>query len=171
MIYFISDTHFGHKGSLRWNNGTIRPRFSNIKEADNLMIENWNKIVKPEDIVYFLGDFAYKCSKNYAESIFWQLNGKKHLIIGNHDYKIANTFKNCWESTSDILTININNKDIILCHYPIYSWKNMNKGSIHLHGHTHEKNTNIKGKIFNVSVENIDYTPISLDNILEKLNI
>ena len=177
MKYFISDTHFNHKGALSWNGGTVRPMFSNVNEMNDYMISKWNSVVGDNDEVYFLGDFAYKCSINKALSIFYQLNGIKHLIFGNHDNKIAFKF-NCWESVSQIKQIYIIKPNgckqyIILCHYPMLSWMHSHEGSWHLHGHTHGSIQNLnKGvKRLDVSVEIHDYTPLSkLDviNILDK---
>jgi len=177
MIYFISDTHFNHKGTLKWADGKNR-NFPDIQTMNQTIINNWNSIVKIEDTVYFLGDFAFKTSKTYAETIFWELNGKKHLIKGNHDYNIASKFINCWESISDIKQVDfINDKgciqEIILCHYPMLSWRHKNQGAWHLHGHTHgslqelNKNTNR----MDVSVEAINYTPISIEEVIKKLNL
>jgi calcineurin-like phosphoesterase family protein len=182
MQYFISDCHFGHKGSLLWNNGTVRSGFKNIKELENLMISNWNSVVSSNDEVYFLGDFAYKCSKNYAETMFWQLNGIKHLIEGNHDYNIASRFVNCWESISQIKQIDFINdngikQEIILCHYPLLTWKNKEHGSWHLHGHTHGSIQSLNEYILrhDCSVEVNGYIPKSLVQIsnimLNKLHV
>lgn len=177
MEYFISDTHFGHKGALLWNNGKVRPQFKDITEMNETIINNWNSVVNPDDTVYFLGDFAYKVSKIYAEQIFWRLNGHIHLIIGNHDYKIASKLENCFESISQIKEITFKNdkgcdQEIIMCHYPMMSWRHKEKGSWHLHGHTHGSinhlNENIKR--LDVSVENWDYTPISLEKLIEIFN-
>jgi calcineurin-like phosphoesterase family protein len=174
MIYFISDCHYNHSGSLKWNNGTERPQFENVHQMNQYMIDKWNSVVTPEDEVYFLGDFAYKCSKTAAESIFWQLNGKKHLIKGNHDFKLATNFTNCWESISNIKQIDFiddkgNKQEIIMCHYPMLSWRHQSHGSWHLHGHTHgsiqELNKNINR--YDCSVEVNNYTPISLDQLKE----
>ena len=143
MIYFISDTHFFHKGALLWNNGEVRPMFRDVNIMNDIMFENWNNIVSEGDIVYFLGDFAYKCNKNKAEALFWGLMGNKHLIRGNHDYKIADKFINCWASVSDIKQVDYINQtngiktEIICCHYPMVSWRHKEQGAIHLHGHVH----------------------------------
>jgi calcineurin-like phosphoesterase family protein len=177
MIYFISDTHFNHKGSLLWNNGTVRPQFASVDEMNELMIRNWNNTVKDNDIVYFLGDFAYKCSVRSAEDIFRSLNGTKHLVKGNHDYKIATKFKD-WASISDINqvdyvdTVTDSKIEIILCHYPMISWRHSNHGSIHLHGHTHGsiQDKNLGVKRFDVSVECINYTPISIEDVVKMAN-
>ena len=92
MNYYIADTHFGHDNIIRFSN---RP-FNSADEMDKAIIANWNKKVKPDDDVYILGDFAYK-GKDYRYYIK-QLNGNKHLVIGNHDTKTVNKSKgtNCF---------------------------------------------------------------------------
>ncbi len=80
MIYFISDTHFGHRNIVRY-----RP-FNDIEEMDNTLINNWNSTVHENDEVYILGDFIYKSDK-HCSYYLRQLAGKKHLIVGNHDKK------------------------------------------------------------------------------------
>ena len=79
MIYFIADTHFGHRNVIRF---TDRP-FESVEEMDATMIANWNKRVHQQDTIYIIGDMFYHCS--YAEDILKKLHGKKHLIVGNHD--------------------------------------------------------------------------------------
>jgi calcineurin-like phosphoesterase family protein len=173
MEYFISDAHFYHKGSLRWPNGKARP-FSSIKEMNDTIINNWNSVVTSDDTVYFIGDFAYKCSINEVKSIFDKLNGKIILIKGNHDGIVlkANQKFHRFESVHDILNIKIDNHELVLCHYPMESWQGKGRNSIHIHGHTHGSinhlNTNIKR--LDVSVENCNYTPVSLNKIIEILN-
>ena len=172
MVFFISDTHFNHRGSLLWNDRTVRPNFESVKEMNDLMINNWNKVVKNEDTVYFLGDFAYKCPKYMAESTFWILNGKKHLIIGNHDYNLAAKFEKCWESMAhrmqyDFTDDNGVKREIIMDHYPLLSWRHSNHGSWHLHGHTHGSIQHLSVGVnrYDCSVEVNNYSPISLDQV------
>jgi calcineurin-like phosphoesterase family protein len=169
MIYFISDPHFGHKGSLNWPNGNARP-FKTVEEMNTTIINNWNSVVTDEDTVYCLGDFAYKSSINTIIYVFSKLKGKIILIKGNHDGRTlkANQRIHRFESMHDRLEFMYKDILFILDHYPIYCWKNKNKGSIHLHGHTHEHSPNIDGNIMNVSCEVINYTPISIEEIITK---
>lgn len=174
MIYFISDTHFGHKGSLNWPGEAARS-FKDVDEMNEYIIDKWNSVVTDEDEVYMLGDFAYKCSMTKALECFYRLNGKKHLIKGNHDTKLALKFNNHeWESISDIKRIDYKkdngcNQMIILFHYPIYSWDGKFKGAIHLHGHVHGNPiyNGVKNRM-DVSCEAINYTPISIVDIINK---
>ena len=61
-IWFISDTHFGHNNIIEY----CRPHFASIDEMESAIIENWNKAVKPGDLVYHLGDFAWKTADEFA---------------------------------------------------------------------------------------------------------
>lgn len=78
-IWFTSDTHFGHRNIIKFCN---RP-WNTVEEMDNALIENWNKVVKPEDIVFHLGDFAFATNGRWKE-IINSLNGHIYLIVGNH---------------------------------------------------------------------------------------
>src|SRR3712207_7718934 len=79
--YFTSDTHFGHAKMLDLNS---RP-YLTVGEMDTAIVNAWNDVVGPEDVVWHLGDFSsYRDGR--LDEVFWRLNGKeKHLIIGNHD--------------------------------------------------------------------------------------
>ena len=79
-FYFIADTHFGHENALAFDN---RP-FRNIEEHDRALAENWNGAVGMDDEVFILGDLSWmNASKTIA--LVKELNGIKHLIVGNHD--------------------------------------------------------------------------------------
>jgi calcineurin-like phosphoesterase family protein len=171
MIYFISDTHFGHAGSLRWPDGNAR-KFTDVHEMNSVMVDNWNNTIKKEDTVYFLGDFAYKTSDSLIRRLFETLNGKIVFIIGNHDGQTlkVNQKHPRFESVNQLVKIDTQGKWIILCHYPIQQWEGKGGGAIHLHGHVHGRPTGISGNIMDVSCEALDYKPISIDDIINKYN-
>ena len=79
MVFFIADTHFGHKNVLKLCN---RP-FETIEQMNETFIENWNRRVTGRDSIYVIGDLFFRCED--PESILRRLHGKKHLIVGNHD--------------------------------------------------------------------------------------
>ena len=61
-IFFTSDTHFGHANMLRFENlNHSRGQYSNVYEVDQVIIDNWNSVVKKTDCIYHLGDFFF-CS-------------------------------------------------------------------------------------------------------------
>ena len=80
MVYYIADTHFGHKNVIRFDN---RP-FADTTLMDEVLVHNWNERVTEDDTVYILGDAFWKNEENSVKLI-QRLNGHKHLIRGNHD--------------------------------------------------------------------------------------
>ena len=168
MIFYISDLHLGHQNILKLSN---RP-FETVEEMNEKLITNWNTRIKKTDDVYFLGDFAFKCDQIQATEFLKRLNGRKFFIKGNHD-------KTTWlesikqqgliEWYKDYAEINDAGRMVILCHYPIHSWNGLYHESYHLYGHVHEKtveNADWQKNRFNVSVENTNYYPIALDELL-----
>lgn len=132
-IFFISDTHFGHANMITFTNydGTRMRPFNSVEECDELMIENWNKIVKPTDRIYHLGDVVYKC-KNRDE-IMQRLNGEKVLIKGNHDKDQLGWYMKYFK---DIRGTHHIDGNYLLSHFPIHP---DSKGRFvrGLHGHIH----------------------------------
>lgn len=129
--FYISDLHIGHTNIIRHDN---RP-FANMYEMENVIIHNWNAVVKQNDEVYVLGDMFWKPAD--ALRILPQLKGQKYLIMGNHDKvndMICKYFKEVYSFGVDIKD---NGRLVVLCHYPIAHWKNADHGAIHLYGHIH----------------------------------
>lgn len=172
-IFYISDTHFGHKNILKYDN---RPYFT-VAEMDADLIKRWNNAVKPTDTVYHLGDFSWLKPAEESE-ILQRLNGTKILIRGNHDYKPTAE----WAEVLPFAEIVDNGRHVILSHFPIASYKNMTHGYYHLYGHVHnsfedglfdayrrawEKHYEKRMRSFNVGCMNplMDYTPRTLDEI------
>ena len=113
-IFFTSDTHFGHERIIQF---CKRP-FTSVQEMDEKLIENWNKVVGPNDYVFHLGDFCFKGSQ-YWDRILNQLNGHKFLIIGNHDLKNLKDgamFKFDWVGMQAY--IQIAGRSVYLNHFP-----------------------------------------------------
>src|SRR4030042_2483740 len=149
--WITADHHFGHKSVLKFEPTRLWKKdstlFRNIYEHDQFLIERWNSIISTDDLVYYLGDFAYQCNKLYAETIFWQLNGTKILIAGNHDHNIAKKFTNCWNEIHELLRIQITKENghkrgIIMGHRQFLSWE-INSCD-HIHGHCHGSTPNSK---------------------------
>ena len=84
-IWFCSDLHLGHSNMynfIDYDGNRVRP-FDDWRECDELMIQNWNEMIKPNDKVYVLGDLCF--DRNAGDKIMPRLNGKKCLVKGNHD--------------------------------------------------------------------------------------
>lgn len=176
-IFFISDLHIGHKNVIQFDE---RP-FHNTDEMHCEIIKCWNSVINDEDIVYYLGDLTF-CGKSVTNQIIYSIRGKINFILGNHD-KMKDIIKlNRWENVheygteifikdGDLNTRNCNGyQQLILSHYPIFSWNRSHYGSFHLHGHSHgnlmKSNPEFyQRKILDVSCNIIDYTPISYTQV------
>lgn len=80
-IFFTSDFHVGHSNVIKHDG---RP-FKDVNEMNQTLIDNWNSVVSDEDIVFYLGDFAYRCHPKTMKWFVSQLKGKIYFIMGNHD--------------------------------------------------------------------------------------
>lgn len=169
--FFTSDTHFSHANIIKYEN---RP-FKNVNEMDEYLIEKWNNKVNKNDEVYHLGDFAF-ASESEIHNLLNKLNGKIHLIYGNHDKEIKKhkDLQNKFIWCKDYYKLKINNQVIILFHYPIQAWDMKHYGSLHFYGHVH---SNITTKhhltitlenAYNVGVDVCDFEPKTLEEIIKK---
>lgn len=137
--YYIGDCHWGHSNILRHDANNGCRTFSSIEEHDNLIIENINKVVTPQDNIYFVGDVSWYKPKETAELIE-KINCKnRSLIRGNHDQWIKDgKCKKLFQGIYDIKQIEDNGKQVILCHFPIMMWNGQHRGVIHLYSHLHK---------------------------------
>jgi len=170
--FVISDQHFGHANILNFlrTDGItkVRPEFSSVEEMNETMVYNHNRVVDNEDKVYFLGDIAFNA--RVFNEIMPRLKGKKSLILGNHDNLRMSEYYKYFRNIYSARYLKHDNVPIVLCHYPQHSQTNYPKFPLCIHGHIHEK-TIVDDNYFNVSVEKINYTPITIDEILFKLGI
>lgn len=156
-VWVTSDTHFFHKNIIKYTN---RP-FHSVEEMNMTMIENWNKTVKVDDIIFHLGDFALG-DENTIRDLLTSLNGRKILIQGNHDIKKPVFYRNL--GFSEVYKYPIfYQSQIILSHKP--QLQIIGTTLLNFHGHIHEKE-NVSSQHFNLSVEQTNYTPIQLDRLI-----
>ena len=165
MIWFTSDHHFNHENIIRHDN---RP-FSSLQEMTIALVDYWNELVQPNDVVWHLGDFALSWGKKHAtmiDALLASLHGEKHLIVGNHDRKEV-TKNTRWASVSPYHEIKASafHPKIVLCHYAIRSWNGAHHGSWMLHGHSHGNLPDMGGKSLDVGVMCHHYRPISLEQV------
>lgn len=171
-LWFTSDTHFGHENIIKYS---CRP-FQNAKEMDEALIENWNARVKPDDIIFHLGDFGH-CGSARTKELLDTLNGRKFLILGNHDWR---TFKAGHEQHFELITqqmyIKILGRRVYLNHFPYLcftgTYKTSEEATWQLFGHIHSgpNNTNAKDNEripylwptqYDVGVDNNNYAPVN----------
>ena len=161
MIYFTSDTHFGHANIIEYSK---RP-YKDVKEMDEALIKNWNETVSPTDTVYHLGDVMF--SKDYY--ILDRLNGTKYFLWGNHDSdRFIEQLDKRSLSLKDYHEFKYNGHLFVLCHFPLLTWNKARKGSIHLHGHIHST-VPIYSNVarYDVGVDANNYKPVSIEQIIE----
>lgn len=166
-IWVISDTHFGDEDII----GYCGRPFVDTFEMDAHMIDRWNSVVKPEDKVYHLGD-VYMGSKGNAVECLKRLHGKKRLVLGNHD----DIFDGVLQKFFKKITVWRIFKEygLLMTHVPVHENNiseigKKNDGTpyhrlTNIHGHIHQ-NKSPEGRYRCVCVEQIDYTPVNIDEL------
>lgn len=174
-IFVTSDLHFGHNKPFIYE-----PRgFKNIQDHDRAIVENWNKVVSPEDTVYVLGDLMLNDNVNGAK-LLHQLNGKLCIILGNHDTDTRIQIYNLSYNVELIeygLPIKINKQPFFLSHYPTITDnydidKPLKNRIINLCGHSHIKDPFAdfdKGLIYHCELDAHNMTPIPIEKILDDI--
>ena len=168
-IFFASDHHFGHANILNFlADGHPLRVFDHVDHMNEHMIEQHNKVVRPEDKTYFLGDVAMgSAGLRYLD----RMNGTKVLIKGNHDRdKLSNYAK----YFKDVRATHLVDK-MVLSHVPIHP-QSLVRWNRNVHGHLHSNRImNDSGRAINphylcVCMEQIDYTPISLEEVRKRFD-
>lgn len=170
-VFVISDTHFNHANILKFTDSKsglkVRP-FDNLSEMNECMIDNWNEVVKPQDKIYHLGD-VYFGAQNEADDILSKLQGKKRLIVGNHDviYGKGNILQKHFQKIH--LWRMFRAEGLLLTHVPVHSstlgeHRFDGKAMTNIHGHIHQ-NKSPEGPYRCVCVEHLGYKPINLDSL------
>lgn len=162
-IWIISDTHFGHENILNFKREDESPlrAFESVEEMDENLVSRWNSVVRPQDHVYHLGDVAMRrqCISTVA-----RCHGHKRLVRGNHDVYKTKDYLPYFDEIYGIRVLD----NIIFTHIPIHPLS-LGRFKANVHGHIHA-NKSPEGAYYNVSVEAIDYTPISLEDLKTKLS-
>lgn len=181
--WIISDTHFGHNNIIKFtkpDGSPIRPgftpeptrafvRFKDIEHHDETLIQRYNERVGLHDRVYFLGDFGRPLD------ICSRLNGKKILILGNHDdihdpRSLGKYFEKvlAWRVWGQEVGFNY---PVVGCHFPLHADERKPAvRRINVHGHIHEKvvmraNGLIDPWYINVCVEHTNHAPMPWETL------
>ena len=171
-IFFTSDTHFCHQPEFLWG-----PRdFKSVEEMNETIIERWNSIVKPGDLVYHLGDIMLSDNKKGIEC-FNKLNGEIFVIFGNHDSDNRKNlltaecphFRGGWYA----YLIKHDKINIYLSHYPTltanYDEKYFSQHVLSLHGHTHQQTNFLQPDnpfMYHVGMDSHNCTPVHIDEVM-----
>lgn len=169
-VFFTSDLHFGHKNLCKGLRGM------SAEESDQLIINNWNKVVTKRDLVYVLGDITME-NQNDIPNYLSKLNGRIVLIGGNHDTKqCCDVYRKLGITVMGCLKY----KGFICTHIPIHPYeleqedRQLLRGNIH--GHVHKSGiidgeeyapkTDYGPLYYNVNIELHNYTPIAFDDLV-----
>ena len=196
-IWFIADTHYSHKNIVSatsmWESREGCRDFDSIEEMNETIINNINKYVMADDILFHLGDWSFGGIDNilkfrerlYAKTIYLvRGNHDKHIYVNKQvaspsDNKIIGT-KELFTSVHSYFELAIDKQFIIMSHFPICSWNEMHKDSWMLHGHCHgtlfgdesSGHWYNKSKILDVGIDNIfnmfgEYRPMNYNEIVK----
>lgn len=175
-IFLSSDYHFGHDNLYKQRHegeSLVRPEFSSSAEADEIIIERHNSIVRPNDRVYILGDICFH--KSHLHKL-GRMNGKKVLIKGNHDTCSLKEYQRYVEDIrgASCLRRIPNGRNVIMTHIPIHT-QELDRYILNPHGHTH--NTLVMNTVsglpdpryFCVCLEQNNYYPVPVEKLVERL--
>ena len=193
MIWVTSDLHYNHKNLCRgvstWENNEKTTRdFKTLEEMNNAIVDSINNCVKQGDELYFLGDWSFGGIESIYNFYKRLVCRNIHFIPGNHDNRIKNNkilpnydedefplyAKELFDYLPELTTIIYEKQLIVMCHYPLEQWEEMDKGSTQLHGHCHHNidncETNMKCRRMDVGIDWKEFRPYSLDEILGIMN-
>lgn len=165
-IWFWSDPHFGHANILDFtlDDGSKMRPFTSVEEMDEHMVQEFNKLVKPSDKAYCLGDVAMH--KRHLPTM-GRLNGHHRLVRGNHDVEKTKEYLKYFE---EIYATRLLDRSLLLSHIPIhpdslrYDWVNV-------HGHVHNNIGPLHWgpRYLNVCVEVTDYRPLAMEEVKQRI--
>jgi calcineurin-like phosphoesterase family protein len=173
--WFISDTHFNHAAVIEY----CRRPFPNIEEMNAAIVQRVNEFVRPEDILWVLGDIVWGNPSN-VENHLRSLNGYKKAILGNHDPSREKLLKCGFDTVSEQDYVIIGAHIFWLAHIPNhneddkrgYTRPPMRPGmenAIPVCGHVHAKWRSKKGDV-NVGLDAWAMTPVSPQQIVAAHN-
>jgi len=161
--WFTADFHLGHANIIRYCG---RP-FATVDEMDQAILERLNASVKPNDSLYFLGDF---CMASHARVVAYRrrIRCKKIFAVpGNHD-KEARKLKEEFSWLDNLAEVSIRGQLIVLCHYALRVWNRSNRGSWHLYGHSHGRLPQVANALsMDVGVDSHGLRPWHFDEIAD----
>ena len=155
--------------------GQVRVRpFNDLGEMHAAIIDRHNARVRPQDHWYCLGDLTMQRQLGQIDSILTRLNGHKRIILGNHDMAPIKDYVKYFEKVTSYRVID----NIMFSHIPIHP-DSMGRFAGNVHGHIHSNRGDtpfdtyppiIRGEgparpYLNLSMEVIDYTPVSLEEV------
>lgn len=187
-LWFTSDTHYDHTNicysTSQWTDKSRCRKFDSLDQMNNTLVKNINNFIRQDDILFHLGDWSFGGFEQIQKFRDQIVCKNIHIITGNHDHHIENNrndVQSLFSSVNKYLELTVKwqdggthtkKQDFVLMHFPIASWNDMSKGTIHLHGHVHfEHNLRLQsGKMMDVGVDGNHFHPINLLEIIKIMN-
>lgn len=155
--FIIGDNHFYDSNIINYCRD-----FASVLEMNEYMVENWNSVVENNDTIFVLGDFFdfSNCTETQAIEILNRLNGRKILIVGNHDKGYEEFYRSNGVEVIDYTIV----KDgfWFLSHEPMFVTEAAPYANIFAHVHTNPMYRTVSSRSFCASAERHDYTPVPL---------
>ena len=160
--FVTSDHHFG---SWKVNPCPWRgPVFT--KEQEDELIDKWNSVVGPDDIVLYNGDF-HDCGLTDLIEYRKRLNGRIVLVKGNHDNLPNEVYEAVFGNVHDRLVLE--DLNLVLAHVPCFDPE---LKEFQIYGHKHEPSGMMHAldekRSFCSCVMRNDGYPVTLGKILPK---
>lgn len=166
QTWFTSDSHYGHKNMVKgisaWTDKWSCRDFNSIGEMNDSLVAGINAVVRPDDVLYHLGDFNFGGIKNQRE-FRSRINCKTiHLILGNHDFNhgqfpIDADAHARFSSIRPYAEIVVDGQEIILNHYAQRVWNRQGHESWHLYGHSHGSLPRLYNYSLDIGVDGMGY--------------
>lgn len=160
-LFFTADVHAQHKNIIQYCN---RP-FKDVHHMHKVITENWNSVIPKDGIIVSVGDFCFRD----PEQIVKHLNGKIIFVVGSHD-KSSLKKPHLFLHICEMLELSIKpDLYITACHYPMRRWPKSHYNAWHIYGHVHTmpRKHLIFGKSYDVGMDSNNFTPLSLNNIID----
>jgi calcineurin-like phosphoesterase family protein len=164
-VFFTSDTHYFHGNIIKYCN---RP-FASVEKMNDVLVDNWNQIVKPEDHVFHLGDVAF-ANMGKVMPLLNKLNGTITLIRGNHDPEVmASCPRWAWVANQHKYKLPTG-EEVWLSHYPREDERYRHRSPVDdglkvVCGHIHTLWAERPGHV-NVGVDVRNFAPVSEQELI-----
>jgi calcineurin-like phosphoesterase family protein len=152
-VWLVADLHLGHSlvADLRG--------FEDVTDHDVRIQRNWQRMVKPDDLVWCLGDISSGGAQAQRDALAMlkQLPGRKYLVAGNHDSVSPihrgkaviwdSLYRDVFDYICSHAQVAVEGRRLMLSHFPYDAdhtaearyreWRLRDEGLWLAHGHTH----------------------------------
>lgn len=182
-LLFWSDLHIRHNRDF-----ILAPRgFQKVEHQDDTLPQRLRERCDAETTLFLLGDSIFGMGAlDYWLKFLNSFAAKEvYIMPGNHFAGLQDLINKYGEEfqlgeklikiVPNYFEIQVGEQLIVMSHYPMASWNGINKGSFHIHGHTHGNliNTEIgkvlyRKRVIDVGIECCAH-PITFKEVCEQI--